>query len=296
LSKSRLVKLAERLDTNQVYIAQHTGPILLAVLSLIIGIWGPEEYNLIIADEKRSLWIVTTYWTFWGYIIAIVLTGYGAFCGTKQSVNNEKEIQRLNEKLEQTSALSNDLEEAQLAIVQMRADNEDTIYKVSSNYLAHVTNDLLRYDDTERASLYLHYENNFILAGRYSKNPTYCKRNRTEFPSDQGCIGKIWSNGGESFDKLPNYKGEQRVKHLKNSFNIDKGTARKLRMNSIEYCGYAIMDGYKRVGIIMFESLNQGVLESSEIKSLVDSHSQYLVEMLKLTKSTNAFILYQSED
>ena len=296
MGKKRIVRLAEWIDTNHVYVAQQVGPIVLAVLSLVFGSWGLEEFNLIKKSKELSFWSIFKYWQFWSFFIALIVTLYGSICGTIKSVKKEKEIKRLNSKLEQTSSLSNELEEAQLAIDQMRAKHEETIYKVSSNYLAHVANDLLNYNDTERVSLYLHHDTNFILAGRYSRNRTFCERNRTAFPADQGCIGKIWSDGGQSFDKLPEFQGEERVEYLKEKFNIDKGTARKLRMKSIEYCGYAIMEGYNRVGIIMFESLTKDVLESNQINTLVESHSQYLVEMLNLTKSTSSFILYQSKD
>lgn len=141
----------------------------------------------------------------------------------------------------------------------------------------------------------MHDDKNFILIGRYSKHHEYTKPNRHIFSDNQGCIGKVWNGGGEYFiDKLPQEEQEY-FKRLKNEFKIDKKISQNLRMKSRAYYAKALEDGHKRIGIVMFESLQQDVLNQDKLKNIIDTHQNFLIKMLRKTKKINSFIDYQNE-
>lgn len=64
-------------------------------------------------------------------------------------------------------------------------------------------------------------------------------------------------------------------------------------MKSLAYCSFALEEGYKRIGIVMFESTQKGILDETKLEKLVYEHKGHLIEMLKRTKKVNALIAYQ---
>lgn len=213
--------------------------------------------------------------------------------GALQSRAKDRQIFDLNAHVNKLSELPNQLEEAQLAVDQMRIEHAETIFNVTSDYLGHLSNDHLNYSDTERISLYLHNGTRFILAGRYSKNAIFTKPNRSAFPDNEGCIGQTWLHGGRLFIELPEDETEY-YQYMKIHLSIDKLTAKNLRMKSRAYCALAIEDGYKRVGIIMFESTATKILQQTVIDNLISEHQGYLKEMLRRTRTVNALVAYQN--
>jgi hypothetical protein len=293
LSKGWFVKSAEWLEKHHLAAAQQFGPIALTLIAIWVGLWAPgewEEYNKL---TTKTIWFWVSQWTPWLALLTVIAAVYGGIRGAIDSKTKDKEVIELKKSLLASAKLSNQLEEAQLAIDHLRVQHAETVYNVTSDYLGHLSNDHLNYNDTERASLYLHNGSRFILAGRYSKNLELNKANRSAFPDNEGCIGQTWQHGGKYFIELPDNETEY-LEFLKTRLNVDKGIAKNLRMKSKAYCSFAVEEGYKRIGIVMFESTKKGVLDEKGLESLVFDHQAYLIEMLKRTINVNALVAYQN--
>lgn len=294
IKKCWFVKLSEGIANFHLQFAQQVGPVLLTVCAVWIGIWFPEQHEKFKELEGSNIffWLIKQK-TFWFFVVSVVVSLYGGFVGAIDARKKERDIKNLRESLREYQKLPAELEEAQESIDYARIQQANFVYSITSEYLAHLANDHLFFNDSERISLYLHESDRFILAGRYSKNVEYNKRNRSAYPDNQGCIGKVWHEGGECFVCLPTDEAEL-YSVLKSEYGIDKGIAKSLRMKSKLYCGIALDHGSTRVGIIMFESLNEDGLIEQDIKSISSDHSSYLIEMIKRTKEVNALVTHQS--
>lgn len=290
-----IVVIAKKIDEYKLVVSQHIGSILLIVLSLWIGFWFPDELVKYKALETPDYTFWIKQYTPWAFLISALVSLYGGIGGALESKKKGEMVKELNKQLEENSDLSNKFEEAQLAIDYFRVEREDLVFGANSDFLGFLLNDQLGFNDTERASLYLHNGERFILAGRYSKNQDYTKKHRSAFPDSEGCIGQTWKNGGRYFIELPIDEDEY-FDYLKNELSIDKGTVKLLKMKSRAYFSYALEEGYRRIGIILIESLKHDILNEEALYELTQSNEGMLIEMLKRSKKVSILVAYQNEE
>lgn len=292
LKDGTLVKLAKIIEKYKLVVSQHLGAIFLTIVTLWVGYWFPSEleaYNLL--TLKTSLFWLQQY-TPWVLLSAIIMSLYGGIGGALNSRKKDIKIKDLQSKVDKNKNLSNKFEEAQQAIDYLQVKQEKLVYDTNSDYLGFLSNDQLSYNDSERISLYLYNGNEFILAGRYSKNQEYSEISRSSFPDSEGCIGQTWKNGGKYFIELPT-EDKAYYDFLKNNLSIDKCTVKRLRMKSHAYFSYALEEGYRRIGIVLFESLKHGILKEDDLAILALSNAGILIEMLKRSLSVSTLVAYQ---
>lgn len=298
MGSGRIVTAATWFDENLLPICQQGGPIALAIISIWIGIWFPDvqsAYKALPDDQKIiSFWFAM--WTPWLFAISSIAAIYGGIGGAADGRRKDELIAQQKIDIGNLLPLKDELEDAQQSIDYLKIQQEQLVYKVTSDYLGHLASDHLNFNDSERISLYLHDSPRarFILAGRFSKNSEFSKINRKAFSDREGCIGQTWTNGGRFFAELPPV-GEEYYEYLKNNLLIDRKLGRSLRMKSIAYCSFAIEENYRRTGIVLFESTKHGNLIEPDLEKIANEHRPYLIEMLKKTREVSSLIAYQKE-
>lgn len=105
-----------------------------------------------------------------------------------------------------------------------------------------------------RLSIYFHHEDCFILLGRYSANPTLEAAGRTEYPSDEGVISRVWANGCSSVTDLPDDLEEWVAAQIEEHGMSDQ-TARAITMKARSLGGHRIDTTAGPIGIVIRESM-----------------------------------------
>jgi len=279
-NETQLVKTAQWIDKNFIPMNQQFGPIFLAMAAVWFGLWYPDEkiaYSSL-ASADHFFWLKQ--WTPWVSLLAIISAIFGGLKGASASKEKDVEIRRLRKENDAHLGLRNQLEIAEQAIDFQRIAHKELAFEMTSNYLAHIYSDLLNYNDSERISLYLHTDGGFILCGRFALNHEWRAMHREAIADSEGCLGKAWHNGGSYFRELPIDKyGYKEV--LKNELGIAKKITEGFKMPSRAYYSVALTHGYKRIGAVVFESTQHGVLVEGDLKTVSDKHQKYLAEMLK---------------
>jgi len=150
--------------------------------------------------------------------------------------------------------------------------SKEDYYQLFEKQLAILANDKLGLRDTERVSVYKYEESKFIMLGRYSKNPEYCKRGRGQYPANEGCIAKAWQNGEVFVASLPDPRTEEEhyLDKMKNTWGINKSVARNFKMKSRCYYGFAIENAeQQRIAVVIIESVNPEGLVKDEINRVL---------------------------
>ena len=163
--------------------------------------------------------------------------------------------------------------------------SKEDYFQLIENHLAILVNDKLGLCDTERVSVYKYEEKAFVMLGRYSKNPEYCKRGRGKYPADEGIIAKAWQNGEVFVTNLPDPDKEEGryLDEMKNAWGINKSTARNFRMKSRCYYGFAIEHAdQQRIAVVIIESIKPKGLEKEKIRGiLVNGEAKAIENLLK---------------
>lgn len=119
----------------------------------------------------------------------------------------------------------------------------------------------LDFKHTERISVYKVYNNRFKLIARTSVDPTLMEMARTEYPIDEGFIGKGWKEGDFFCDNLPDTTVRNGINSYYNKvnsiFSIPRDVVERIRMKSRNFYVYRV-DGYdgNPKAVLVFESLN----------------------------------------
>jgi len=171
------------------------------------------------------------------------------------------------------------------ALEDIIEQSKDDYFQLIENHLAILANDKLGLSDTERISVYKFEEGAFVMLGRYSKNPEYCKRGRGQYPANEGIIAKAWQNGEAFVANLPDpcTEEERYLDEMKNTWGINKSTARNFKMKSRCYYGFAIENSeQQRIAVVIIESVNPEGLVKDEInRTLVNGEAKVIGNFLK---------------
>ena len=151
-------------------------------------------------------------------------------------------------------------------------ERKDSGLAIIENELS-VLSEILNFTSSERISLYVHDGQNFVMIGRYSKNPDFAKKGRGIQPENEGVMGMAWREGKAFVDDLPGCDGNDDFEYLRRTeldWRIDRSIARKFVMKSRTLGAYAIDDNSgKKVSVIIFESMNAQGFQLQELDDLM---------------------------
>lgn len=139
----------------------------------------------------------------------------------------------------------------------------------------------LNFNHTERISVYKIFDNNFILMGRTSSNPTLRKPGRNHYPLDEGFIGKAWAEGELYINNLPDPAqrgGNQYYTAINAICPIPRPVIQAMNMLSRTFYILRI-DGYNQQpkAIIVVESLNPNAFTKADVEQKVADIMQPLI-------------------
>jgi hypothetical protein len=152
-----------------------------ALLAVIGGAW---------LSSPTLDWKTFTFWSGPGRVIA--LGSLLALSGAVLSWRRGLRATDLQVKYQEKSALLDSVQAGFNEFVETYTNVCQDLFK---QHLSTLANEALALSDAERISLYFHNGQCFVLAGRYSKNPEFCKPGRPFYPDTEGCIGHAWLNG-----------------------------------------------------------------------------------------------------
>lgn len=208
-------------------------------------------------------------------IIAIILGLIGIGMNIEQK-KSQKNLETLN--LE-NSKLENKLNEI-----------KNEYFKVCSDIIKFMFIDFFNTSDGNgRVSIYKHQDENFILLGRYSKNPIYNKRGREVYSDKEGFISKGWENQEFTIFNSPRWIGNGRdyKSFMKNNCFITDETLKKLTMKS---CSFFILrieneDARNPLGVIVFEKISNSEININSIKETINNNKLQIETLIKSMKT-----------
>ena len=225
-----LVNADRFLRANWFHLVAETGAGLLAVAKLAKGVWG---------------------WVFVG--LGFLMAASGHVLG---HIWESRERPRVASLQQETRDLQRTIDSVEDALEQTDQD----LQQLLESEIRRLGDEIAGTGETERISIYRHSTggDSFSLAGRYSRNPEYCKDGRDEYPLGNDIISNAWKNREASPNMLPD-PARNWKKYLKmlEKQNMDESTVKSLTMRSRCLYAKAIGDGdrlRKRLAVVVFES------------------------------------------
>lgn len=153
----------------------------------------------------------------------------------------------------------------------------------------------LKFNPSERISLYTFRDNEFVIAGRYSNVKPLMTKGRPTYPEGEGYIGKAWKEPDslDTYykDNLPDYKSEmtEYIKVVKNETGMAQKVIKGLTMHSRCYYIKIVRSYNEPVGIIVLESLNPKFpKEKQEITDiLIGMSGKHLAALIRVNEQAN---------
>lgn len=208
------------------------------------------------------------------YIIFVIVAIITAVISTL----NQKEISALEKSNTQSTTKIVDLENALNDSVQSMND-------LFNSYLMLIVKNL-DFGSTERISVYKVFEEQFLLIGRASFNPTLTRIRRNSYPIDEGFIGEGWKDGEFFIDSLidstqPSSR-EAYYRDVMSKCTISKDILKNLNMKSCTYLVYR-MDGYEGTpkAVIVVESTKVGGFTRETVIETLNEVKQPLVMFIE---------------
>jgi hypothetical protein len=226
-----------------------------------------------------GLFLKTSGWTNRNIVIFSV-SAIAVILGNLLIINRNNRLRKL---LLEIESLTSENKTLQLEIAQ----NEDDYFDLLNKQLS-VLFSMLEFTENERISLYKHEADKFVMLGRFSTNPIFCRKSRTIYPDNQGCLKKAWEQGNSFVNDLPDpiqYK-KRYYKILKASWDIDEDTAQNFTMKSRTLLALGInhVSGFPRIAVIVFESILENGLNEDLLKNIfeVAEHKRMAIFLDKL--------------
>lgn len=147
----------------------------------------------------------------------------------------------------------------------------------------------LNFTHRERISVYKIYNNRFKLLGRTSVDPILMEIGRTEYPINEGFIGKGWREGEYFIDDLPDPESGRNGSGLTAYYNrvnlihpIPRDVIDNMKMKSRTFFIYRIngYDGNPRA-VLVFESLDEKTFTKEFIVEKLNGVKQPLIMFIE---------------
>ena len=220
-------------------------------------------------------------WSLWLIVICGILSWVFTHKVSKeiQSLKSENfDYQnKLQNKESEFNNLKNNLDVAEEAIDSIKANSIVKTYNNNSKILCFIFNQLqLTFND--RISLYLHKTSHFVLAARYSSNSAFHSNHRSEFPDNQGVIGKSWTTDQPIQETFSENEEEYIEQHLDQGFT--KQIIRRLTMKSKLLVAIPIKkNSFDKHGVLLIESTQINGLTENIINDVM-KYSDVMLHLL----------------
>ncbi|RJL18997.1 hypothetical protein [Pectobacterium polaris] len=203
------------------------------------------------------------------------------FFGARGTIKDQK-AQR--EKIESLQNNNRSIEDAELELSEIKAKIQKLNIDSIELWLK-VYSKQRKLTSKDRVSIYYEAEGDLYILARYSKNPTLKKTHKQKFPLDKGVISKAWEDGFYEH-QLPEYESNKSeyIEKCCKEFGYSQDEIEKLTMKSRCYYAKAIIDADDHIGIILFESYNESIIEDSEKSSVtefLESSSSLLANLIR---------------
>lgn len=170
-------------------------------------------------------------------------------------------------------------------IVELKRENEvlaDNIRNLFDGYLYQLSSQLGFGSDgisDERITIYIDSGSGyFVPFGRYSANPQLAMAGRAQYPVNQGCIGRGWTNGWHFENNLG--RSRSYVKNTRTRYSMSEATINGLSMRSELYAVKRINSGVQPLAVIVVECLRRDKFDSRHLKSILDREEGVISELI----------------
>lgn len=275
---------------------------IVSLVSLILGICITNIYQSasILAKENNEKGLLATfiYIDKFQALITIVISVIFVVVGywlKKSTTTKEQELMNEieNTKKELVDAntknceLQQSLEEAQNAVSDIRSQNIDDLFYISSQFLRFLFNEL-ELNHQDRLSIYIHNPDKcyFSLIARYSSNTDFCKQHRQTFPDNEGVLGMAWRGNGTDLLKVYTLPTtfKSYVNQCSKTYNIPEDAIKRFTMRSTRLLPIFIFKNYKQIGIFLVESVRKAA-DGHIIKDSKDSGNEKFLKIVEQYES-----------
>ena len=220
-------------------------------------------------------------WSLWLIVICGILSWVFTHKVSKeiQSLKSENfdYKNKLQNKESEFNNLKNNLDVAEEAIDSIKANSIVKTYNNNSKILCFIFNQL-QLTSNDRISLYLHKTSHFVLAARYSSNSAFHSNHRSEFPDNQGVIGKSWTTDQPIQETFSENEEEYIEQHLDQGFT--KQIIRRLTMKSKLLVAIPIKkNSFDKHGVLLIESKKINGLTENIINDVM-KYSDVMLHLL----------------
>ncbi|MGE8571400.1 MAG: coiled-coil domain-containing protein [Acinetobacter amyesii] len=236
------------------------------ILGLANGLGAREEYTIIKSENSELMNSLNT--------------------KEKEILEKDNEV---NRKIEEIKRLSSSINGYQENIQDLNNQIYELQNDIAVGWLKHIFK-LFKMNSMERVSIYFEQDEVFILLARYSVNPHYKKSHRQKFPLNQGVISQAWSYGEKIENQCPKYEGDGKeyFKYMSDTYAFRIEDLQSFYMKSCWYVAIAISKADDNLGVIVFESINENILNDTDIKALISyckENQSYLAEFIEKSKA-----------
>ena len=275
---------------------------IVSLVSLILGICITNIYQSasILAKENNEKGLLATfiYIDKFQALITIVISVIFVVIGywlKKSTTTKEQElmneIENTKKELVDTNTknceLQQSLEEAQNAVSDIRSQNIDDLFYISSQFLRFLFNEL-ELNHQDRLSIYIHNPDKcyFSLIARYSSNTDFCKQHRQTFPDNEGVLGMAWRGNGTDLLKVYTLPTtfKSYVNKCSKTYNIPEDAIKRFTMRSTRLLPIFIFKNYKQIGIFLVESVRKAA-DGHIIKDSKDSGNEKFLKIVEQYES-----------
>lgn len=150
-------------------------------------------------------------------------------------------------------------------------------------------------NSSERASIYFELNKEFILLARHSSNPNFKEIHRQKFPLNQGVISKAWSHGECIEKECPQYENDVNsyYNYMTEAYGFSEEDLKNFKMKSCWYIAIAISKADDHLGVVVFESTKQNILEDKDIGELISYCKSYQSHLVKFIEESKALEIAQ---
>lgn len=258
--REKLKKLIDLLFNKSSYIS-FIGIILLSLID--ISNWNESKMTI---GNFNNFPIGSFF--YWFVVIISVIFGF-------ISIRHTENIEGLESKIIEKGNKIIDLENKLSDLV---GDSNDLF----NSYLKILIRNL-EFSHNERISVYKCFNNKFKLIGRTSVNPILMEQGRSEYPIEEGFIGKGWKEGMFFVDDLPDpTRISTYYAKVKSIADIEKIVVENLKMKSRTMFVYRL-DGFDSnpKAIIVFESEKEKAFEKDFIIEKINGVMQPLIMFIE---------------
>lgn len=162
----------------------------------------------------------------------------------------------------------------------------DMVFK---GYLALVARGQLKFaagGSQERISLYVFDKSgHFVLAARYSENPSWERPGRAKLPADRGIIGKAWQAGWVFDNNFPDPLEDfaSYAEYCRQVYTYEWKVVHEMKMKSRLYCAMRVEDQsplHQKIGVVVIESTDCNRYTETELAAILKEHEGEFISSL----------------